>query len=146
MFLFKIFLILYLFINIAVLGYRNQATQCILIQFRGFTSVIFLNVYLFILREREREHVSPGGAEREMVKENPSRLHTVIIEPDTGLEHMNHEIRAWAEIKSRTHNWLSHLSTLSAILNIGKLIGQENKFVTKQLFLLFFKYYIIKSM
>ena len=55
-------------------------------------------MYLFILRDREREQ--GWGRERENEREGiPSRLHTVIAEPaDMGLELTNHEITTRAEI------------------------------------------------
>ena len=53
--------------------------------------MIFLS--LFIYFERARESTSMGGAERERERERiPSRLCTVSIELDVGLEPMNHEI------------------------------------------------------
>ena len=58
-------------------------------------SYFFLNVYLFILREREKEE------QRERI---PSRLSTVRTELDL----TNHKITIWAEIKSWTLNQLSH--------------------------------------
>ena len=52
----------------------------------------FENVYLFILRGREREH-EWGGSEREREREKiPSRLFTVSTEPDAGHEPTNREI------------------------------------------------------
>ena len=64
----------------------------------------FFNVYLFILRERERECVSRGGAEREGERERereriPSRLCADSAEPDVGLKITNHEILTSAKIK-----------------------------------------------
>ena len=56
-------------------------------------------VYLFILRDRGR------GRERERIS---SRLHTVSIEPDVGLEPTNFEIMTWAEMESWTLKQLSH--------------------------------------
>ena len=70
------------------------------------SSVFFLDVYLFGLRERER--ASGGGLEREA--ENPNRLHAVNAQPDAGLELTNREIMTWVEIKSRALNRLSHPS------------------------------------
>ena len=46
-------------------------------------------MYLFILRERERE--SAGGAKREGER-IPSRLSVVSTEPDVGLDPTNQEI------------------------------------------------------
>ena len=53
----------------------------------------FFNVYLF-LRNRERQSVSGGGAEREGDTESEagSRLPAVSTEPNEGLELMNCEI------------------------------------------------------
>ena len=48
---------------------------------------IFFNVY-FLLREREREHMSEGDTESKA----GSRLRAVSTEPDAGLELMNPEI------------------------------------------------------
>ena len=52
---------------------------------------MFFNVYLFTWRERERENMSRGGAERERER-IPSRFCAVNLELDTGLEPTNHEI------------------------------------------------------
>ena len=54
---------------------------------------IFFNVYL-ILRERERERMSRGGAETEgdIESEAGSKLRAVSTEPDMGLEPTNCEI------------------------------------------------------
>ena len=64
--------------------------------------------FKFIYFEREREHEWRWGGERERRERIPSRLHTVSMEPDVGLELMNHEIMIWAEIKSWMLNQLSH--------------------------------------
>ena len=59
----------------------------------------FLNVYLFILRERQKEneraHMSGRGAERERRRQRErilSRLCALSTEPDPGLNLTNHEI------------------------------------------------------
>ena len=53
----------------------------------------FFSVYLLILRERERDGTSKGGAERERGGERIlSRLLTVSPEPDMGLDFMICEI------------------------------------------------------
>ena len=70
----------------------------------------FFNVYLFILKEREWESTSEGGAGRRRDR-IPSRLHAVSAEPDVGLKLTNCEIMIWAEIKSQTPNRLSHPGT-----------------------------------
>ena len=44
-----------------------------------------------------------GGGER-----IPSRIHAVSVEPEAGLNLMNHEIKTLAEIKSWMLNWMSH--------------------------------------
>ena len=61
--------------------------------------VIFFLVYLFILRERERERererkgALAGEGQRETGRERiPSRLPTVLAEPDAGQDSMNCEI------------------------------------------------------
>ena len=46
---------------------------------------------LFILRERERENMHGGGAEREE-RENPKQALCCQYEPDAWLEPTNHEI------------------------------------------------------
>ena len=47
------------------------------------------------MRERERERVSRGGAERERDTENPKQA----LRSNMGLEFRNHEIMTWAETK-----------------------------------------------
>ena len=75
-------------------------------------SFFVLNIFLnFIYFEREGESASREGAERERGRERiPRRLHAVSREPRAGLKLMNREIMTWAQIKSRTLNWLSHPS------------------------------------
>ena len=64
---------------------------------------------LFILRERERAHMSRGGAERKRERERaPSKRHAVNAEPDEGLELTNREIMTYNKIESQTLNQLSH--------------------------------------
>ena len=55
--------------------------------------MIFFNIYLF-LRDRERQSMRGGGAEREGNTESEagSRLRAVSTEPDVGLKPTNHEI------------------------------------------------------
>ena len=64
---------------------------------RGF---YFLNLYLFILREKAS--TSGGGTERKREKERreriPSRPYAVSTEPDAGLELMNCEIMTCVEV------------------------------------------------
>ena len=61
----------------------------------------FLNIYLF-LRERERQSMSEGGAERVGDTESKagSRLWVVSTKPDVGLELS--EIMTWAEVRPLT--------------------------------------------
>ena len=54
---------------------------------------IIFNVYLFILRERERESTSGGEAKRERGRERiPSGAYAVGAEPDRGLDLTNRDI------------------------------------------------------
>ena len=66
--------------------------------------LFFSIIYLFW----EKESMSDGGAEREG-EGILSRICTDSAEADVGLNLMNLKILAWAETKSRTLNWLSHL-------------------------------------
>ena len=72
-----------------------------------------INVYLF-LKERERQRVSWGGAEREGDTESQAgpRLPAVSTEPDTGLEPMSYEIMTWAEI-GRLTDWATQVTPKS---------------------------------
>ena len=67
--------------------------------------LIFFNIYLF-LRDRERQSMSRGGAEREgdTESETGSRLWAISTEPDVGLELTDREIMTWAEV-GRITNW-----------------------------------------
>ena len=74
----------------------------------------FLNVSLFMLRERKRErergkgHVSRGGVERERGREKiPSRLCAISVEPHTGLDPMKYEVMLLTKVKSWTLSQLS---------------------------------------
>ena len=62
-------------------------------------------------REREWQSMSRGGAEREGDTESEagSRLWAVSMEPDAGLQLMNHEIMTWAEV-GRLTNWATQVS------------------------------------
>ena len=94
--------------------------------------LLFLSVYLFIY-ERGRER---GGGQRERGRQGiPSRLRAVGAGPDAGLELMNHEITALAEIKSRTLNRLSH----PGVPDIWFLLSEE---VYLTPILLFKNYYL----
>ena len=61
--------------------------------------------YLF-LREREKQSMSEGGAERERDTEFKagSRLWAVSTEPDVGLKLTSHEVMTWAEV-GRSTDW-----------------------------------------
>ena len=66
---------------------------------------------MFILeRERERQSVSRGGAEREgdTEYEAGSRLQAVSTEPDTGLELTSYEIVTWAKVGHST-DWATQV-------------------------------------
>ena len=82
----------------------------------GTLFLIFLNVYSF-LRDRERQSVSRGGAERggDTESEAGSRLQAVGTEPDVGLGPPNCEIMTQAEV-------LSH----SGAPQVGILKAQRN--------------------
>ena len=70
--------------------------------------ISFCKKKLFIYFERE----SWGGAETERERERiPSTLPAISVEPNTGLEPMNHEIMILAKIKNQTLNQLSHQGT-----------------------------------
>ena len=64
----------------------------------------FLIIYL-LLRNRERQSMSMGRAERggDTESEAGSRFCAVSIEPDTGLEPTNHKIMTWDEVGRLTH-------------------------------------------
>ena len=65
----------------------------------------FKLIYLFWERQRENK----WGRGRESGRDRiPSRFCAVSMESDVGLKLTNHEILTWAEIKSRTLNWVSH--------------------------------------
>ena len=70
----------------------------------GAPERIFFNIDLF-WRDRERQNMSSGGAEREgdAELEPGSRLRALGTKPDVGLEPMNHEIMSWAEVRRLTH-------------------------------------------
>ena len=64
-------------------------------------------------RERERQSLSRGVAEREGDTESKaaSRLWAVGTEPDTGLKPLNWEIMTWAEV-GRLTNWATQVPLL----------------------------------
>ena len=66
-------------------------------------ALITRTFFFFFFWEREIEDEWERGKET-----IPSRLCAIGMEPDLGLDLMNREIMTWAEIKSRTFNWLSH--------------------------------------
>ena len=65
----------------------------------------FFNIYLF-LRDRERQSMSKGGAEREGDTEFEAgcRLRAGSTEPDARPELTNREIMTWAEVR-RSTDW-----------------------------------------
>ena len=78
-----------------------------------------------------RERGSEGGAESEGERERiPSRLHTVSMEPDTGLDLMNCETMTCAEIKSWMLNQLSHTDAPIQILTKREISKPVKKIVT----------------
>ena len=62
----------------------------------------FLSLFIYC------ERVRAGEGQREKRERIPSRLHTVGMEPDVGLEPVNREIMTRAEIKTQTLHQLSH--------------------------------------
>ena len=64
-------------------------------------------------RDRERQSMNGGGAEREGDTESEagSRLWAVSTEPDVGLELTNHEIMTWAEVGCLT-DWATQAPRL----------------------------------
>ena len=58
--------------------------------------------HLYFLRDRERQSMSGGGAERvgDTESQAGSRLWTVSTEPDMGLKLTDHKIMAWAKVGS----------------------------------------------
>ena len=99
---------------------------------RHLVRVVFVLVYLFIFNVYlfwERASTCQGGAEREGER-IPARLHTVRVEPDAGLELMNHEIMTWAETKSGTLNRLSH----PGVPRSYRILIQNNKDTPQPLF------------
>ena len=80
----------------------------------GFFS---LNVYL-LLKDRERQSMSMGGAERgeDTESEVGSRLWAISTEPDAGLKLTNHEFMTWAKI-GRLTDWATQVSLNDWVLN-----------------------------
>ena len=76
----------------------------------------FFNVYL-LLRDRERQSVSRGGAEREGDTESEagSRLWAVSTESVAGLELTNHEIMTWAQV-GRSTDWATQVPLKKSFL------------------------------
>ena len=89
-----------------------------------FVCLFIFFMLVYFEREREREHTSRGGAERETERERiPSRLHAVSTEPDTGLSLTNCEIMPRAEIRSGVFNCPSH----SGAPNVYLFILRESR-------------------
>ena len=80
----------------------------------------FFNVYL-LLRDRERQSMSMGGAERGGDTESKagSRLWAVSTEPDTGLELTNRETMTWAEVGCPT-DWATQAPQCWFIFERGR--------------------------
>ena len=81
----------------------------------GWVFKKFFNVYL-LLRDRERQSMSMGGAERggDTESEVGSRLWAVSTEPDAGLELTNRKIMTWAEV-GRLTDWATQVPLLSYV-------------------------------
>ena len=60
-------------------------------------------------REKKRQNVSRGGAERgsDTEWETGSKVWAVSTEPNTGLELMNRKIMTWTEV-GRLTDWATH--------------------------------------
>ena len=73
-------------------------------------------IYYF---EREKEHEQRRGREREgdTDYEAGSSLWAVSIEPNTGLELMDHKIMTWAEVGCLT-DWATQAPQLILIFNL----------------------------
>ena len=82
--------------------------------------VFFFNVFIF-LRQKERESMSRGGAERERDTESEagSRLWAVSTEPDAGLALTDCEVMTWAEV-GRLTDWATQ-GPLSVMFYWGNL-------------------------
>ena len=83
------------------------------------SSFFCLFVYLFIFFfERERQSMSRGRTEREGDTESEagSRLWTVSIEPDVGLELVNLEIMTWVKVRCLT-DWATQAPLSSCFLH-----------------------------
>ena len=66
---------------------------------KKFVLILFFLMFIYFW-DRERQSMSGGGAEREGDTESEagSRLWTVSIEPDAGLELTEYKITIWAEV------------------------------------------------
>ena len=63
---------------------------------------MFLGLFIYFETERKRGRGREGERERGERERIPSRLHSVVAEPNTGLSLMNHEITTQAEIELDT--------------------------------------------
>ena len=86
-----------------------------------------LSLFIYFERERERAHVCQQGRGRERGKERiPSRLYTVSMEPNVGLDLTKREIMIWAKIKSQAHeHWVTQepvYSICEQVLSISSVI------------------------
>ena len=88
-----------------------------------FLKIFFFNVYLF-LRQRERQSMNGGGAEREgdTELEAGSRLWAISPEPDAGLKLTDREIVTWAEVGPLT-DWATQAPQESILLFSSSVLG-----------------------
>ena len=75
-------------------------------------------------RERERQSVNGGEAEREEDRESEavSRLWAVSTDPDMRLELTNSEVMTWAEVRC-SPNWATQVCHLWCIFEISFIVA-----------------------
>ena len=99
------------------LKHWTEESSCVLWQ----AGCICFYVSILFLREREREKqsVSGGGAERggDTESEAGSRLWAVSTEPDAGLELANCEIVTWAKV-GRSTDWATQVPQAGCVFKI----------------------------
>ena len=78
------------------------------------------------MRDRERQTVSRGGAERDGDRESEAgpRLRTVSSEPDTGLEPTNREIMTPAEV-GRSTDGATQVPPFGVLFTCGSLHSND---------------------
>ena len=88
-------------------------------------SFMFFNVY-FWKREKKRQRVSRGGAEREGDTESQagSRLWAIITESNAGLKITNREIMTWAKVRRPT-DWATQAPLYILLYRISQPLGAE---------------------